>query len=312
MEVSAAKPRFVGRVRRVAFYLLAVLFGLLLLHPEFSLTPYVVLGWFLTAPEGGVSHRVHDISFGLIFALSFVGLVSQFRSAAQKVAPMQQVVIAIVILILVELLVNGWDPSFLPLYVMFGLPPIILALLHPARAEVFRPSVRSSTVLLAMVALVAAPLLWFAAGQIRTAAEAAAIGRPIFEQLEGTISEDASEEEWEAAFRAALAEAGLSPETQVAVEHAGHWTAMAAFAVIVIAVGLVAALRVRGWRLTAWSVGAAVAYYGLASVLTPADASSGGAMWGGLAMVWGVLFVILAERELRADRRRPAEAPLEP
>lgn len=298
---------------RIAFLVLVVLFALLLISPEMSPLTFGVLGWFLFAEEiGGTSHRVHDVSFGAAFAISFVGVLAQLRSAWHKVAPMQQVAIPIYLLILAEIIISGLSADIVPLFVLFGLPPLLIALLHPARREVFRPTVRPSPVLLGMVVVAAVPLLVFAVGQFRAGLEGVAIATsPEFEELNRLEEDpDATEEQFEAAFEEAITAAQLTPEERELVEHFFHWPGMAAVAVAIILVGLLAALRIRGWRVTAWTAGLALAYYGLVSVLTPDDASSGGYLWGGLAIAWGIIFVILAEREARAARviAGPAQA----
>jgi hypothetical protein len=76
-----------------------------------------------------------------------------------------------------------------------------------------------------------------------------------------------------------------------------HWAGMAAAAIAVLLVGLLAALKTRGFRIPAWSAGAAAVVLGLASILFPAQASTFGRLWGALAIVGGVLFISLAERE---------------
>lgn len=313
VEASEVEPRRRFRPMRIAFLVLVVLFALLLVSPVSPLL-FGVLGWFLSPEEtGGTSHRVHDVSFGAIFAISLVGVLAQLRSAWHKVAPMQQVAIPIYLLILAEIIVSGPSPDMVPLYLLFGLPPILIALLHPARREVFRPKVRPSPVLLAMVVVAAIPLLVFAVGQFRAGLEGVAIADgPEFAELR-SLEEDpnSTEEQFQGAFDEGVAAAQLSPEEVVLVEHFFHWAGMAAVALAIILVGLLAALRIRGWRVTAWTAGLALAYYGLVSVLTSADASSGGYPWGGLAIAWGVVFVFLAEREARAARvitTRPAEA----
>jgi hypothetical protein len=310
VEASEVETRRRFRPMRIAFLVLVVLFALLLVSPMSPL-PFGVLGWFLSPEEtGGTSHRVHDVSFGALFAMSLVGLLAQLRSAWHKVAPMQQVAIPIYLLILVEIIVSGPSADMVPIYLLFGLPPLVIALLHPARREVFRPTVRPSRVLLAMVVVAAVPLLVFAVGQFRAGLVGVAISQgPEFAEL-SRLEEDpnATEEQFEAAFREAVEAAQLTPEETALVEHFFHWPGMAAVAVAIILVGVLAALRIRGWRVSAWTAGLALAYYGLVSVLSPGDASSGGSLWGGLAIAWGIAFIILAERQARGTRLpEPAE-----
>lgn len=309
MEESEVRAQRRSRFRHVVFVVLVVLFALMLVSPVSPLL-FGLLGWFLSPEEaGGTSHRVHDVSFGALFAMSLVGLLAQLRSAWHQVAPMQQVAIPIYLLILFEIIVNGPSAEMAPIILMFGLPPLIIALLHPARREVFRPTVRPSRVLLAMVIVAAIPLLIFAVGQYRAGLVGAAIseGHEFAELSRLEEEPDATEEQFETAFREAVQTAQLTPEDIELVEHFFHWPGMAAVAGAIILVGLLAALRIHGWRVSAWTAGLALAYYGLVSVLTPDDASSGGYLWGGLAIAWGIVFIVLVERQARATT-----APAEP
>lgn len=309
MEALEVDDRRHSRLMRVVFLVLVVLFALVLVSPMSPLL-FGLLGWFLSPEEtGGTSHRVHDVSFGTLFAMSLVGLVAQLRSAWHKVAPMQQVAIPIYLLILFEVIVHGPSAESMPLYLLFGLPPLVIALLHPARREVFQPTVRPSRALLAMVIVAAVPLLIFAVGAFRAGLVGVALseGTEFAELSRLEQDPNATEEQFEVALREAVEVAQLTPEETELVEHPFHWPGMAAVSVAIVLVGLLAALRIRGWRVSAWTAGLALAYYGLVSVLTPADASSGGYLWGGLAIAWGVVFVVLAEREARA-MPVPAEA----
>lgn len=75
----------------------------------------------------------------------------------------------------------------------------------------------------------------------------------------------------------------------------GHYVMMAGLAFAPLAYGVVAALGVTGWRLTAWLAALPMAYYGLLSVSFPAQSGSTGLVWGIAAIVWAVAFVAVAE-----------------
>jgi hypothetical protein len=64
-------------------------------------------------------------------------------------------------------------------------------------------------------------------------------------------------------------------------------------------VGLLAASRRRGWRVSAWSAGAATTIAGVASIALPAAEGTLGQASGAVAVAWGVLVVAAAEREAR-------------
>lgn len=303
------RARWGGTVRRITFYGLAGLYALILLNPAMSPLSFAVLGWVLPTEFGGTSHRVHEITFGIIAAMAFVGLVAQFRKPQRKVAPAQQMVIPIVLLFVLDTIVNGISVDTGFLFVMFLLPPLLIIALHPSRREIIRPDIRPSRMLVGMAVVAAVPLLWFGVQQLQLGFEGAALGRPIEEEIEATLGPDATEDEYSEQFNQLVAEGGFDPQTIEAIEHYFHWAGMTAFALAVVALSFLAASRVPGWRLTAWTAGVALAYYGVASALTPDDASSAGLLWGLLSIVWGGVFVFLAEQEHRDEARAAAEQP---
>jgi hypothetical protein len=84
--------------------------------------------------------------------------------------------------------------------------------------------------------------------------------------------------------------------------HVQRLSTMAAMAIAVVLVGLLAALRTRGWRIPAWSVGTAAIVFGFASIAFPDDPGAVGRGWGTLAIAGGVLFIAVAESEGRSGR----------
>jgi hypothetical protein len=74
----------------------------------------------------------------------------------------------------------------------------------------------------------------------------------------------------------------------------GHYGFMAAFSLTVIGVGLLAALRPDGWRLTAGVAGILPALLGLTSLLFPDVDSSLDRVWACAAIAWGLVFVAAA------------------
>jgi hypothetical protein len=77
---------------------------------------------------------------------------------------------------------------------------------------------------------------------------------------------------------------------------AGHYGYMAAFTFTVIAVGLLASARPRGWRPAAWVAGSLPIVLGVVSLLYPAADSRLDEMWAAIAIVWGIAFVAAAIR----------------
>jgi len=84
--------------------------------------------------------------------------------------------------------------------------------------------------------------------------------------------------------------------------HADRLAEMAATAIAIVLVGMLASLRTRGWRISAWSAGAATIVVGLASIVFPDAPGAVGRFWGTLAVGAGVLFVGLAEFAQRPQR----------
>lgn len=81
--------------------------------------------------------------------------------------------------------------------------------------------------------------------------------------------------------------------------HGGHWTAMATVAVLILALSLLGATRPRGWRVPVWSAGGAALLVGTASAALPHMPSSPGPVWGVIAALWGITFVVTAEMRFR-------------
>lgn len=81
--------------------------------------------------------------------------------------------------------------------------------------------------------------------------------------------------------------------------HILRLSTMAAMAVAIALVALLAGFRTRGWRVPAWSAGAAAFVFGLVSTVFPDHPGSAGRVWGIVAMAGGVLFIAVAEWEAR-------------
>ena len=229
----------------------------------------VIIGWF-DNDDGGI-HRVHDIGFGVLYGVILTAAcLAMTRRPDRKASAFFQV-LATAVAALIAVLASA-DSR----YLLFGIVVIasaaILLALHPARAEVLRPTMSPSG-LLATVALAGSvPLVWFGLTMAR------------------------------------LQRTGLPADPHVKND---HWANMAAMAFALVLVGLLASARMRGWRLTARSAGLGAALYGLASIVfhrfpgtsAPYPGSEGIA-WGLAAMIGGIAFIAVAEWEAR--RRQPA------
>lgn len=86
-------------------------------------------------------------------------------------------------------------------------------------------------------------------------------------------------------------------------EHAAfvHYGGMATVAGFVLVMGALATIRARDRRYAAWNAGGLAAYLGLAATVYPDQQSSAGVLWGILAILWGVAFVVAFEYTRRRE-----------
>lgn len=278
-----------GKARLITFYVLLILFALL--HVTSPL-PYALLGWFLE--EGTISHRVHLIVFGWVFVLSLVGLLAQVRRPQTKTAQMYQVLISIALFNAITMIVDRYvDPFVIVILIL----PFALVALHPNRSSLLAPSTHVSKTLMALAVVAAVPLVTDAVVQFQIGVEASRIAAPIFEDLDN--QPNLSDAEYEQLFNAAVRRVTDSPEQAEEAAHAGHWSAMGAFNLVLAGLAFVAALRPPGWRLPAWSAGLSALLFGAASIANPGDASALNVYWSVLAIAWGVGFIVIAEVTIR-------------
>jgi hypothetical protein len=98
----------------------------------------------------------------------------------------------------------------------------------------------------------------------------------------------------------ALGQAELQ-RTDDASEHAAffHWVETSFYALAVLLLGALAALRATAYRMAGWMAGGALALIGLAALLLPGYASALPEPWGWAALAGGVAFVAALEWEVR-------------
>jgi hypothetical protein len=217
--------------------------------------------------EMGGIHRVHYIGFGVLEGVILtVPLVALTRRPERKISAFYQVVAAAVAALIAALV--SADVTYL---LVFGLPvtamAAVLLWLHPARGEVLHPAPDPSPVVGALALAGSVPLIWFGVTM------------------------------------AGLQRTGFPADPHV---KADHWANMAAAAFGLVLVGLLASLRMRGWRLSAWCAGLGAATYGLASIVfhrfpgtsVPYPGSEG-IGWGLAAVIGGLAFIAIAEWEAR-------------
>ena len=267
------------RNRLFAFRILVVLFAVF--HLFMTPLPFLVLAFFIDANPNGISHQVHELCFGALFAMTFVGLLSQLRNPERKIAGMFQVMLPIFITVPLTLIVNQFIDPTIPVFLVL---PLVLLWLHPARTPDWRPSV----VLVVLAGIAAVPLIVFAVDQLATGIRAASTGGDILREMDPDATEREIVRELEAA--------GIPRAERIEVLHFGHWVGMGGFALSIVGISVLGALRPRGWRLLIWSAAAALSVYALASLRYPSDASALSGLWAGLALAWAVLFVMMAER----------------
>jgi hypothetical protein len=213
--------------------------------------------------EAGGIHRVHDLGGFGAWA----GIILTPALAVQGWSPSRRVSSLQAVLAVgvagAVAAALSADAGWLFAPVLVLVAAAVLLALHPARAEVFRTG-RPSALLAVLTAAGAVPLVAFALSM------------------------------------AALQRNGPAGDPHVDMD---HWAAMTTMAIAIVATGAVASLRAPGWRLTGWTGGLALSFFGLASVVYPDHAGSAGSGWGLAAIVGGLVFVAATEWESRRSGR---------
>jgi hypothetical protein len=98
----------------------------------------------------------------------------------------------------------------------------------------------------------------------------------------------------------ALGQAQLQ-RTDLFSEHTAffHWVETSFYAIAILLLGFLAALRPDAFRLAAWMGGSALVILGAASVLFGQHASAIAAPWGWAALAGGLAFISVGEWEAR-------------
>jgi hypothetical protein len=92
-----------------------------------------------------------------------------------------------------------------------------------------------------------------------------------------------------------------------AVAAGDRFAEMAALAIALVLVAMLASARTRGWRVSAWSAGAAAVMLGLASIALPEVPGVVGQAWGTPVVAWALVVVAAAVWQSRqTDHRRSA------
>ena len=81
-----------------------------------------------------------------------------------------------------------------------------------------------------------------------------------------------------------------------------HWVEASFYAVGILAIGLLAAFRPSTYRMAAWSAGIGAIVLGSASLMLSTYASAVPLPWPWLAIAGGIVFIVVAEWEVRRQR----------
>jgi phage shock protein PspC (stress-responsive transcriptional regulator) len=151
MADGAQLPR-ANEVRRTVSRGIAGAFAVFLfLYSPFSL---LVIGWFADFDDS-ISHRVHEVVFGALFAVIFVGAVSQLGTAERQVAGLLQMLAATASLAIVVSASTGPEVTVLA----YVVPPLALLAVHPDLGSVVRSGVRPIPGMLGALAVAAIPMI---------------------------------------------------------------------------------------------------------------------------------------------------------
>jgi len=144
-----------AELRRTAYRAAAAAFSVFLfLFSPFSL---LVIGWFADF-EDAISHRVHEVSFGALFAVILVGAMSQLGRAERQVAGLLQMLAGTAALAIVVSASTGPEVTVLA----YVIPPLALLALHPDLRSVLGAGVRPIRGMVGALAVVSVPMAFMA------------------------------------------------------------------------------------------------------------------------------------------------------
>lgn len=266
MAVVNTSVGFRSGIRHLVFRLCAVLFALF--YAFFLGDLSGLLGPTASAWDEPL-HHVHHVGAALFIGLVVVGLLAQLRAPERNGAAFLQVVMGVVAIQFTNFIMGDpdnhggnvgiMDPAFL----VFLVPVVVLAALHPARGRVLHVGAGISRPLAGIALATAAPLAMYGVDQ-------------------------------------ALVQRNSWPP--LADPHHQKWFMMAFLSFAILLVGLVASARPAGWRVPAWSAGTTAVVLGLVSALYPDLASSLGSVWGSVSVLGGAAFIGAAEWEAARER----------
>jgi hypothetical protein len=254
-----------GRVRRVAFFVWAVILSLLSGILFAGVTILTIGMWLVN--QNPYTTPVTDLGFFALGAIIITtGFVVQLRTPEHKIAGVQQAAIGLLALGVAGLIGGRVEPFTGSL--LFLVATAILVALHPARREFFKVGTRLSPLLATLSILAAIPAVAYATTMLIQARQAGP-----------------------SCFFGQCA-------------YGDRFAELAALAIAIVIAGMLAASKPGGWRVTAWSVGAAAATLGSASIVLPELPGAPGQGGGAMTVAWGVLFIAVAEWEARNTSER--------
>lgn len=140
--------------RRIVFTGLAGLLGLLVTVLSGHL---LVTGWF-DGSDGG-ARRVDDLAWAAIEGVIVAaGLLAQLRRPERHAAGLRQSLLGLMALVAGGVLTGAFDPATIVVVLLV----VVLAVLHPARADVFRRPGRPDFSVLPVALVIAGGTVWWA------------------------------------------------------------------------------------------------------------------------------------------------------
>ncbi len=229
----------------------------------------VVLGWLTeayrdTEAASDVSHRLHEVVFGILFSLALVGAVTQLLNPKRNRAGLIQLAAVILTLWITVGLTVAWDPGLL----LFLVPLVGILVFRPRDAP-----------------LRSGPVWWWAVLMLVGA------GLPFLREAGGQVARALTE----------------------AQNHTTHWSAMAAFVIVLLVLAGLVAFRVTGYKVVALSLAGAAGGYGLVSLVFPYDASSHTPFYAWGLIIWAAAWLLglaLFDRPPKKTGRRRVVAIL--
>lgn len=252
------------------------------------------------------NHRIHELVYGLLLLTAGVGLTVQLRKPRENIASQLMALIALGAALLAYVLADFRGGQF-RVFATFGRLALFAAILHPAVYNFLRSFnvsrvrdllhsfniSRINRAMLALVIIAAVPLSMYIYTQIGLQA--------------GTIEqvhENGGEKMVEEGNASSTYTSGIDilfktsvDNEEIHQEHVdqGHFSLMAGISLLIIALGILASFRQKGWRLVAWVTGVLPILLGLTSIVYPNDSGSFGLAWGLAAITLGVVFIAAAE-----------------